>query len=294
MALDRQALCALRVERVSEALAAVRETLERMQEGAVYDLQRGSALSLRAACWTALKDWSAAERDLDASWNLLQPHAAMTIAAGVHGMLARWWAITARLRTARRPKKCGEGMARSCCPQPIPHRPAASIRPLPPELSGSNAARIGSRLNCREFPGACGSGFRKKPVPPPSRRIAALHSGRTIALIDSISLAFCFRDPRLGSFLLALGKTHRGKWSAQKGPWLPRVFSGQNRWGHVMGDAGHAVALADQRRAARGDQHAGGVGDHRRPARGRAVRGNGSGPPAGPRSRRAPSGTRFS
>ena len=101
MALDWQALCALRVERVSEALAAVRETLERMQEGALYNLQRGSALSLRAACWTALKDWSAAERDLDASWNLLQPHAAMTIAAGVHGMLARWWAITARLRTAQ-------------------------------------------------------------------------------------------------------------------------------------------------------------------------------------------------
>jgi tetratricopeptide (TPR) repeat protein len=101
MALNGQALCALRTGRVPEALAAASEALQRMEGGALYDLQRGSALALRGACRAALGEWPAAERDLGASWGLVQPQAALAFAAGVHGLLARWWAITARLRAAQ-------------------------------------------------------------------------------------------------------------------------------------------------------------------------------------------------
>jgi hypothetical protein len=101
MALDSQALYALRTDRVPEALGAVSEALERMEDGALYNLPRGSALILRGACRAALGEWSAAERDLEGSWSMLQPQAAMAIVAGVHGRLARWWVVTARLRAAQ-------------------------------------------------------------------------------------------------------------------------------------------------------------------------------------------------
>jgi hypothetical protein len=101
MALDSQARCALRTGRVSEALTAVCETIERIEGGALYDLPRGRALALRAACRTALREWPAAEDDRKASWDLLQPQAAMAIAAGAQGALALCWAVTARLRAAQ-------------------------------------------------------------------------------------------------------------------------------------------------------------------------------------------------
>jgi tetratricopeptide (TPR) repeat protein len=101
MALNGQALCALRTGRVPEALAAASEALERAEGGALHDLQRGGALALRGACRAARGEWPAAEGDLGASWGLVRPHAALAFAAGVHGLLARWWAITARLRAAQ-------------------------------------------------------------------------------------------------------------------------------------------------------------------------------------------------
>lgn len=101
MALDDQALYALRTDRLPEALGAVFEALERMEDGTLYDLPRGSALALRGACRAALGEWPAAERDLEVSWARSQPRAAMAMAAGVHGILARWWAVTARLRGAQ-------------------------------------------------------------------------------------------------------------------------------------------------------------------------------------------------
>lgn len=101
MALDTQAFCALRTDGVPEALGAVSEALERMEDGGLYDLARGRALALRGACRAALGEWPAAERDLEASWRALQPQAAMAFAAGVHGTLVRWWAVTARLRAAQ-------------------------------------------------------------------------------------------------------------------------------------------------------------------------------------------------
>jgi hypothetical protein len=101
MALDAQALYALRTDGVPEALGAVAEALERMEDGALYDLARGRALALRGSCRAALGEWPAAGRDLEASWRVLQPQGAMAIAAGVQGTLVRWWAVTARLRAAQ-------------------------------------------------------------------------------------------------------------------------------------------------------------------------------------------------
>src|SRR5262245_8964092 len=97
MALDGQALCALRTGHVPEALAAVSEALGQMDGGVLYDLPRGCALALRADCRAALGEWPAAEGDLEAASAALQPQAAMAFAGGVHGALARWWAVTARL-----------------------------------------------------------------------------------------------------------------------------------------------------------------------------------------------------
>jgi hypothetical protein len=101
MALDGQAFCALRRDRVPEALAAVSEALERMEDGALYGLLRGRTLALRAACRAALGEWPAAERDLEASWSALQPQAALFFAAGAQAGLEQWWAVTARLRAAQ-------------------------------------------------------------------------------------------------------------------------------------------------------------------------------------------------
>jgi hypothetical protein len=101
LALDAQALYALRTDGVPEALRAVAEALERMECGALYDLARGRALALRGACRVALGEWPAAERDLEACWRVLQPQAAMAMAAGGQGTLVRWWAVTARLRAAQ-------------------------------------------------------------------------------------------------------------------------------------------------------------------------------------------------
>jgi tetratricopeptide (TPR) repeat protein len=101
MALDGQARCALRVGRVPEALAAASEVLDRVEGGALYDLPRGRALALRAACRVAEGDLTNAERYLEASWAALQPQAAMAMAAGVHSALGWWWAVTARPCAAR-------------------------------------------------------------------------------------------------------------------------------------------------------------------------------------------------
>jgi hypothetical protein len=98
MALDGQAVSALRTDRVPEALAAVCEALERTEDGALFAPQRGRALALRAACRVVLGEWPAAEADLAASWAALQTQAAMVFAAGVQSALVRWWAVTARLR----------------------------------------------------------------------------------------------------------------------------------------------------------------------------------------------------
>jgi tetratricopeptide (TPR) repeat protein len=101
MALEAQACCALRSKQTAEARAAVQEILDKSQAAATENLQRARALVLRAACSVASSDWPAAVADLKASWNLLEPQASSTLLAGVHSAVARWWAVTARLRLTR-------------------------------------------------------------------------------------------------------------------------------------------------------------------------------------------------
>jgi tetratricopeptide (TPR) repeat protein len=109
-ALETQARCALRRDQVSEALTAVAEVLQKLGDGVVHDLERARVLVVRAACRGAMGDWTAAEKDLQESWKLLEPQAAAAMFAGVHSGLARWWAVTAKMRVARGD---GKGSARA-------------------------------------------------------------------------------------------------------------------------------------------------------------------------------------
>lgn len=101
MALDDRALTALRVASIPEALAAATEALAGMGNDALYDLARGKALTLLAACRVAVGDYAAASRALEDARSRLEPQAALALAAGAHAGLARWWAVSARLRAAQ-------------------------------------------------------------------------------------------------------------------------------------------------------------------------------------------------
>jgi hypothetical protein len=101
MALEQEAGCALRLKRLSESLSAVEEALRLMTDEKLYDLERGRCLIIRAECKINLGTNSAAESDLNASWQLLRAQAPMWWAAGVHSAQARWWSASAALRAGQ-------------------------------------------------------------------------------------------------------------------------------------------------------------------------------------------------
>jgi hypothetical protein len=98
MVLEKQARCALRLQRWAEARAALAELLQIVGEEGLYQLPRARALLLRARCHLEEGAEAAAAEDLETAWQLLEPQAVMEMAAGVQSSLADWWAATARLR----------------------------------------------------------------------------------------------------------------------------------------------------------------------------------------------------
>jgi hypothetical protein len=187
MALDGQALYALRTDRVPEALGAVSEALEQMDGGALYDFQRGRALALRAACRAALGGWPARGA---------RPGGVVERVAAASGdghcRRSTGWvgAVVGRhcpsaCRAGRHERRC-RGMARGGHLQPPRRCAAARIGPLHPKRCGPDAARIGPRLDGPGFPVPRGRGVCRKPVPPPSRRAGTLQSERADSLIDTL------------------------------------------------------------------------------------------------------------
>lgn len=96
-----QAEYLLWAERLDEAEPLLAEAMLLLANDELYSQQRAAVLIDRA--WHAVKcaRLADAEKDLAAAFPMLEPLAAWEIAAGVHLDLSRWWAVTARLRTAR-------------------------------------------------------------------------------------------------------------------------------------------------------------------------------------------------
>jgi tetratricopeptide (TPR) repeat protein len=101
MALEQQAGCALRLDRVSEALTALDEALRSMGSERMYDIQRGRCFVLRAECSLRSGEALEAERDLETARQHLEVHSEMELAAGVHSAVARWWSVKARLQAEK-------------------------------------------------------------------------------------------------------------------------------------------------------------------------------------------------
>jgi tetratricopeptide (TPR) repeat protein len=99
--LQREARCLIRCGNVEEARSVVAEALSVMDKDKACNQLRASILILRAECAVRSGRLSDAGRDLDQAFGFLRPMSAMDFAAGIHGDLARWWCVTARLRAAR-------------------------------------------------------------------------------------------------------------------------------------------------------------------------------------------------
>lgn len=101
MALESEAWCLNGCDRVTEALALVAEAFTIMDHDETCDLMRAQFLTLRAECAVRSGSLAKADPDLEQAHRLLEPLSKMEIAAGVHGTLACWWSVTARLRAER-------------------------------------------------------------------------------------------------------------------------------------------------------------------------------------------------
>jgi tetratricopeptide (TPR) repeat protein len=101
MMLQGEARCLLWCGRIDGTRAAISEALALLGDAKQYGQLRGSFLTLRAECSIRSDQIADAETDLEQAFGVLQPMAGMGMAAGVHGDLARWWSVAARLRAAR-------------------------------------------------------------------------------------------------------------------------------------------------------------------------------------------------
>lgn len=100
-ALDRLASVALRLGRNAEARSAVDRAFGFLPDEGPYNLERAICHILRAACRLQTHDLDGAEDDLQAALPLLEPMSRMSLAAGVHSTLGRWWRVKAELHAAR-------------------------------------------------------------------------------------------------------------------------------------------------------------------------------------------------
>ena len=146
-AMDSQARCRTchRSTHVDEALAAVSESLERMNDGALYDLQREAGAGRVGGPPAAARRRPdhGEKHNLEASWAVLGRQAEMAWAAEGPKQLWRvWWAVAAGLRATRAPSGVPWDIGRR--PSPQARRVAAlpqGGRPLRHERFGPQAAR---------------------------------------------------------------------------------------------------------------------------------------------------------
>jgi hypothetical protein len=101
MTLGNEAECALKNDDVSSALTAAAEAVQLIEPGKLYDHMRARALLTRARCLLASGDLAGAERDLDASRELLRARWKSAIAAGPISAEARWWEVNGSLEAKK-------------------------------------------------------------------------------------------------------------------------------------------------------------------------------------------------
>jgi tetratricopeptide (TPR) repeat protein len=130
MALENEALCALARGEPANALAAASEAVQVIEPGKMADLIRAQAHTLQAQCALACGDAGAAERDLQASWEILGSRKFSNMHVGPVVGMARWWEIQAELEVHRGNlakasvalkqaiERRQEGFNRSCDPSP--------------------------------------------------------------------------------------------------------------------------------------------------------------------------------
>jgi len=99
MALDNQAICALRRSDHAGALEAASEAMTAVEPGRIHDGIRAGALVTLARCRMAAGDLAGAESDLAACKPILLDQEASSIFAGSHSRAAGWWEVTAGSRT---------------------------------------------------------------------------------------------------------------------------------------------------------------------------------------------------
>jgi hypothetical protein len=83
----------------SEAWRAINEALKVVEEGPTQNLERARALIVRGSCFRQEGDWPCVRADLAAAWSLLEAKSPMSYGPGWQAGLAKWWAVTASLRS---------------------------------------------------------------------------------------------------------------------------------------------------------------------------------------------------
>jgi tetratricopeptide (TPR) repeat protein len=99
VALHEEARCLLGCSRVAEAEEAIRAAIAGLDDDAVYNHLRARMQTLAAECAMLRGAAVEAEAELDAARRMLEPLADIEIAAGIQSDLARWWSVTAQLKS---------------------------------------------------------------------------------------------------------------------------------------------------------------------------------------------------
>jgi tetratricopeptide (TPR) repeat protein len=103
MALRSETAMLLALNRIEEARRVVAEQCRVLDDDREdkYRQQRASFLVQRARCLRACDQLDDAKSDLDKAYEILGPMASLEFAAGIQADLARWWATTGELCSAR-------------------------------------------------------------------------------------------------------------------------------------------------------------------------------------------------
>jgi tetratricopeptide (TPR) repeat protein len=118
MALRNEVSCALAHGRTDDALAAACEALRVIEPGKIADLMRAQAHTDRAECLLANGQADVAERDLTASWEILESRAPSRIGLGPVAALAKWCEVAAQFSI--RKGNCEEALR--CLEKAVGHR----------------------------------------------------------------------------------------------------------------------------------------------------------------------------
>jgi tetratricopeptide (TPR) repeat protein len=92
---------ALQFGYISEAKSAIDEAVTLLRDEKLFEGMRGRCLAVRAACAQHAGDEIAAERDLAAAWQCLEPWTRTQSAVGMFVSLGDWWAVQAQLEAGR-------------------------------------------------------------------------------------------------------------------------------------------------------------------------------------------------